>query len=434
MNAISRLICHTLMGGCLWLVTTFSVQAESVYDFTEADIRFLSQFHLNQLPPPPSALGNRLADDAAAAELGRQLFFDPGLSRNSQVSCSSCHQPEQYFTDGMQRSVGLGQVRRNAPSIATSQYGPWQFWDGRADSLWAQALSPLEDINEHGIARSQAVQYVASHYRQAYDELFAPLNIALIQTLPEQPASPRQDSEAQQRWNQLSPQQQQMVNQAFANIGKALMAYQRQIQLQPAPFDRFVTALQQGQDRQQLARLMTADEVSGMRLFMGKGNCASCHNGPLFTNFEFHNIGAPEPNQKQVDMGRFEGVTSLQQNEFTCLSPYSDANPSQCEEMQFLKRQGPELVGAFKTPSLRNVAKTAPYMQSGQLASLIEVIAHYNKPTPPFYDREQHPSRPHFDIVPLNLTEEEQQQLLRFLDTLTSPIDASDRWWLATDD
>ena len=95
---------------------------------------------------------------------------------------------------------------------------------------------------------------------------------------------------------------------------------------------------------------------------------------------------------------------------------------------EFLKREGRELVGAFKTPSLRNVAMTAPYMQAGQLQTLEQVVAHYNRPFPPFYDRAQHPSRPHFDILPLNLDQTQQAQLVAFLKTLTSPIPNSP-WW-----
>ncbi len=399
------------------------------YSFTEADVRFLTGFSLSNLPELPPAPGNRFADNENVARLGQQLFFDPGLSGNGEVACSTCHQPDRYFTDGLPRSQALGTTRRNAPSIPGALHGPWQFWDGRADSLWAQALSPLEDLNEHGIDRTRAAHYLVTQYGDAYRTLFG--NTAEAERVAQLGviASPVQPGEPSDNWQALSEADQHAVNQIFADMGKALMAYERRLTLEPARFDRFVNALREGASQTELQELMTAEEVQGMRLFMGRANCASCHNGPLFTNFEFHNIGAPEPNEKQVDMGRYEGVAALQQNAFTCLSDYSDAEPEQCQEMQFLKKQGPELVGAFKTPSLRNVAETAPYMQAGQLATLTEVIAHYNTPKPPFYDREQHPSRPHFDILPLKLTVEEQEQLAAFLETLTSPIPEGDPWW-----
>jgi cytochrome c peroxidase len=116
-------------------------------------------------------------------------------------------------------------------------------------------------------------------------------------------------------------------------------------------------------------------------------------------------------------------------DEFTCLSSYSDAKPEECMEMRFLKKQGPELVGAFKTPSLRNVSKTAPYMQTGQFDSLEQVIEHYDIPKPPYYNRQQHPNRPHFDILALNLKPQEKLDLIAFLHTLTSPIPEDDEWW-----
>jgi cytochrome c peroxidase len=174
---------------------------------------------------------------------------------------------------------------------------------------------------------------------------------------------------------------------------------------------------------------MSADEVAGLRLFMGPARCASCHNGPLFSNHEFHNIGAPEADTRRVDLGRHAGVRQLQASGFSCLSRWSDARPSQCEEMRFLKTQGPELVGAFKTPSLRNVAATAPYMQAGQFTTLEAVLAHYNAPKPPYFDPAQHPNRPHFDILPLQLGEAQIHQLIAFLGTLSSPVPADDRWW-----
>jgi cytochrome c peroxidase len=162
---------------------------------------------------------------------------------------------------------------------------------------------------------------------------------------------------------------------------------------------------------------------------MGRANCASCHNGALFTNFEVHNVAAPEADPARVDLGRFEGVQALQASGFTCLSATSDAPPGQCEEMRFLKTQGPELVGAVKTPSLRNVAATAPYMHAGQFKTLPEVLAHYNAPRPPFYDPAQHPNRPHFDILPLQLSPAEIDQLVDFLGTLTSPVPTDDPRW-----
>ncbi|WDE01524.1 cytochrome-c peroxidase [Thalassomonas actiniarum] len=406
------------------------------YHFTGADIEFLAQFSLSRLKALPPAPGNRLADDLKAAKLGKKLFFDEGLSRNNQVSCRSCHQPELYFTDGKKLSQGAGLTFRSSPTVLGASFSPWQFWDGRKDSLWSQALGPIEDVNEFNTSRTEYVHALLTAYLPLYQQVFGPLD---EKTLPQKlaqltvAASPLGNEAQVKRWQALSPELQTWVNRVFSNAGKAMMAYERRLALPRARFDHFVDALvsesQQKSAANTAQQLLTQAEVRGLRLFVGKGNCASCHNGPLFTNYEFHNIGAPEPLEGNVELGRYQGVKLLAQDEFTCLSAFSDADGRACNEMRFLKVSGPELVGALKTPTLRNIAKTAPYMQFGQFADLKEVITHYNQPSPPVYNRQLHPSRPHFDILPLKLTEEEIEDLQAFLHTLTSPLPFEDPWW-----
>ncbi len=384
-----------------------TAQQEYEHGLSDTDIRFLSGFSLSALAALPVSSSNRYADNLAAAKLGQQIFFDSRFSSNGKVSCASCHQPQRYFTDGRERGEGIGVTLRNTPSLLGVAYGPWKYWDGRKDSLWAQALEPLEKSNEHNISRQKVSELVQRFYAKEYTEVF---------------------SNSDETTKALNSKEQDTA--VFVNLGKALMAYQRRLTLQAAKFDRFIDELAQGQALSDTNRLSAA-ELAGLRLFMGKASCASCHNGPLFTNFEFHNIGAPEPDQSRVDLGRHSAIELLRNDEFNCLSSWSDAKKSQCEELQYLKTQGPELVGAFKTPSLRNVTATAPYMQAGQLATLQAVIEHYNAPKPPFYDRQQHPNRPHFDVLPLGLTEQEKGELLSFLATLQSPINPDDRWWQA---
>jgi len=405
------LVIITLVGLTACTAEQKSIEALD-HGLTETDIDFLHLFSISQLPALPDAPGNRYADSLAAAELGQKIFFDQRFSSNGAVSCASCHQPELYFSDGRLRGQGLGQTERNTPSLLGAAYGPWKYWDGRKDSLWAQALEPLEQHNEHNITRQQLADLVRELYWAEYSAIF----IGQSSNASAVPSNPEDDRAAEQS------------TAVFVNVGKALMAYQRQLTLQPAKFDRFIDALAEGVEPPVEARL-NASELAGLRLFMGRASCASCHNGPLFTNFEFHNIGAPEADTSKVDLGRYGAIEQLRNDEFNCLSRWSDASDAQCEEMRYLKTQGPELVGAFKTPSLRNVAATAPYMQAGQMATLADVVEHYSAPKPPFYDRQQHPSRPHFDVLPLGLSDEEKQQLQSFLGTLTSPLDQTDRWW-----
>jgi len=405
-----------------------TVADDNVYEFTTNDRAFLERFAWHQLTPIAPDKSNAVADSEKAASLGHKLFFDRRLSANGEVSCASCHAPEQYFTDGKVVSVGIGKARRNAPSIPGAIRSQWLYWDGRKDSLWSQALTPLEHPNEHGLSRLGVVQKVIAWYEDEYQEVFGSINTKRIQRL-KSPASPLGDSDALRNWERLSKRERKQINRIFSDIGKALMAYERRLELGPARFDQFIQQVVQQAPLAKLKQTFSPEEVAGMRLFMGQGNCASCHNGPLLSNAEFHNVGAPEPDEQAVDLGRHGAIPQLLADEFTCLSQWSDA-PDDCEEMRFLKRQGPELVGAFRTPSLRNVAATAPYMQSGQLATLEQVVAHYNTPKPPFYDRAQHPNRPHFDILPLRLDERQSEQLVAFLKTLTSPIPDS-RWWKA---
>ncbi|TQV87812.1 cytochrome-c peroxidase [Aliikangiella coralliicola] len=429
---------------------------KSLYLFTESDIRFLQRFSLSQLGPPPDSISNKFANDEQAAMLGKKLFFDVGLSRDKKTSCATCHAPELYFTDGLKLSKAAGVTARSAPTVLGAAYSPWQFWDGRKDSLWSQALGPIEDANEMNTTRVEYVRLLLTKYAAEYQAVFKEkLSDEVVReklSLLPASASPLGTEEEKILWHQISEPVQVWVNQTFSNAGKAMMAYQRRLELPRSRFDQFVDILSQAELSQAklnqaelnqaelsqadqsgsltaLTEVLTPEEVTGLRLFVGKANCASCHNGPLLTNFEFHNIGAPDRPGLDVELGRYSGVKALVEDEFTCLSRWSDAPPDACEEMRFLKKSGPELVGALKTPTLRNIAMTAPYMQTGQFDNLRQVLIHYNQPTPPVYNREQHPSRPHFDILPLKLTEQEMQALESFLKTLTSPLPKKDHWW-----
>ncbi len=426
-NTMSKFRLLVCLGvGCLIVACG---EQKVAHDFTQADILFLKQFSLSSLAEPPESLSNSVANDLNAAKLGHHLFFDKQLSANGKVACSSCHQPEKYFTDGLKTSEAIGKAKRNAPSVLSAAWSHWLYWDGRKDSVWSQALGPLEDPAEHGLTRVKVVKHIAKHYAREYQAVFGelPSDKTLAQLADD--ATPLGDQQQQALWQDMEPPVRQQINQAFANVGKSLMAYQQRLKTPLAPFDRFVDALVSN-------NLTTENQLSpsatnGMKLFLGRANCVSCHNGPLFTNFEFHNIGAPESDKNNVDLGRYTGIQSLLADEFTCLSTYSDAQPDECMEMRFLKKQGPELVGAFKTPSLRNVSETGPYMQTGQFDSLEQVIGHYDIPKPPYYNRQQHPNRPHFDILALRLKPQERSDLVAFLKTLTSPIPHDDIWWKA---
>jgi cytochrome c peroxidase len=376
-----------------------------------AMLRSLSLSSLAPLAPDPS---NRYSEDSAAARLGQRLFFDARLSGNGKVSCASCHVPRQDFQDGRPLGVGVGTAGRRTMPVAGTAHSPWQFWDGRADSQWSQALGPLESPAEHGGDRVQYAHVIATEYRAAYEAVFG--KVPDTRGLPEH-AGPVPDSARAQSWARIAPVRQQEISRMYANIGKAIAAYERRLELAPARFDRFVDAELAG--RPHTAESAFSDEErAGLRLFIGKANCATCHNGALLTDNHFHNTGVPQAALGlQNDSGRAAGARGVVAAEFNCLSRYSDAKPEQCDELRFAVTEGPELVRAFKTPSLRNVVARAPYMHAGQFPSLSAVLTHYNAAAAAPAGKSE--------LKPLHLSQTELHQIEAFLHTLSSPLAGS---------
>jgi cytochrome c peroxidase len=361
--------------------------------WSEADIAILQSLSIDSLGSLPADPSNAVADDPRAAKFGHALFFDTRLSLNGGISCATCHQPERAFTDGLPRGQAIGTSKRNTPTIIGTAFSPWLYWDGRRDSQWSQALSPLEDENEHATDRVHVLEVVSGDpsYVDVYQELFG--------TLPD-----------------LSDEA--SVNDAFANIGKAFAAYERLLQPGPAPFDEYVAALVAG-DAEQQAELFSDDEIVGLQLFIGKANCTQCHNGPLFTNNEFHNTGVIAAAGELPDKGRVVGAREVGANEFNCIGQYNDEENPACAELTFM-RTGPELIGAFRTPTLRNVTQTAPYMHKGQLPTLAVTLQHYNDAPDAMIG--------HNEAKPLELGSGELRQLEAFLFTLSSPLASDDDW------
>lgn len=166
-------------------------------------------------------------------------------------------------------------------------------------------------------------------------------------------------------------------------------------------------------------------EVDGLRLFIGKGQCSTCHNGPLFSDQASHNTGVAQRDRNRPDRGRLAAIAKVQADEFNCLGRFSDAKPGQCGELEFIG-DDPALEGAFKTPSLRNVAERAPYMHAGQLAQLGDVLAHYAQSPAATVGHSELAHRGaksgHAERKPIELSKAEQADIVRFLGTLSGPI------------
>src|SRR5687767_13794702 len=157
------------------VITMVSAAAPRRDRWTIEDVAQLSSMALRELGPPPGDPTNRVADDPRAAEFGRKLFFDTRLSANGQVSCATCHKPDQEFQDGSPLANGVGVTNRRTMPIAATAYSPFLFWDGRKDSQWAQALGPLESPVEHGGTRDQYARVIAANYREDYEAIFGPM-------------------------------------------------------------------------------------------------------------------------------------------------------------------------------------------------------------------------------------------------------------------
>jgi cytochrome c peroxidase len=383
-----RYIIDSLFAVTAALVVAVACAAAAPVRWTDAEIEQLRALWIGSLDELPPDHTNRVADDPGAAELGRQLFFDTRLSANGRVACATCHKPDHEFQDGTPLASGVGTTSRRTMPIAGTAYSPFLFWDGRKDSQWAQALGPLESPVEHGGRRDQYAQVVADYYRADYERVFGAMPVLTT----------RDD-----------------VTAVFVSIGKAIAAYERRVEYRPSRFDAYVETL--ADTGRAPESVLTPDEVAGLKLFTGKANCTQCHNGPLFTNNEFHNTGVPVAPELPADLGRMTGSKGVLSDEFNCRSKWSDARDA-CKELEFMAVASHEQERAFKVPSLRNVAERAPYMHAGQLRSLTDVLAHYNRA----------PAAPagHTELKPLKLNARELRQLEAFLRTLsggtTSPV------------
>ncbi len=376
----------------------------------------IASLALDALPPLPPDPSNHVADDPAAAALGKALFADVALSAGGTVACTSCHIPALGFTDGRTLAQGEGAFHRHTPTLLGAAWSPWLTWDGKADSLWSQALLPLENPAEQGIDRTEVAHAIARSYAEPYTALFGPLPPLEESGRFPAHAGPVGSATTQAAWQAMTEADRDAINRVFSNVGKALAAFQRTLTPPSTRFDLWAAALAAGAAPAADAQL-SPDEQAGLRLFIGKAQCLNCHNGPLFTNNSFHNTGVAPAPDLPLDAGRAAVVAGLADAPFGCLGAYSDADaedPATCGALRYLLSSPAGLEGAFRTPTLRNVAATAPYMHAGQIGSLAEVLRHYNAGGAPVL-------LGHNELAPLELDAAELAQLEAFLQTLTTP-------------
>ncbi|HYD49033.1 MAG TPA: cytochrome c peroxidase [Terriglobales bacterium] len=285
---------------------------------------------------------------AAKIELGKMLYFDARLSKDSTVSCASCHNPFHGFADPARTSKGVrGAIGgRNSPTVINRLFSDVQFWDGRSEDLEAQAHGPLTNPVEMKMGSHDDVVGVCKAvpgYKPLFVKAFGSDEITMTR------------------------------------IAQAIAAYERTVVAGNSPFDRYSAGDKDA---------MSASAVRGMATFNEKGNCRVCHAGFNFTDESYHNIGVGMDKAKP-DPGRHD------------------------------QTKKPEDLGAFKTPTLRNIAQTAPYMHDGSETTLRQVVELYNRGGV----RNANLSK---EIKPLNLTPAEIDDVVAFLEALTGEINNAD--------
>lgn len=377
--------------------------------------RILRMSPVPAVPPDPT---NAWADDEAAAHLGQYLFYEERLSANGAVSCANCHDPALGWSDGLPFGVGVDEVDRHSMTLWNVAYNRWFFWDGRADSLWSQALLPLEDPREHAGSRLQFAHVVHGDpdLRGAYEACFGSLpELEDRARFPAEgrPVAGEPEHPHQVAWETMAPADRSAVTRVFVNLGKAIAAYERKILTTHSRFDEFVEGLRTGDSTKM--RSLDTGARRGLALFVGKGNCHLCHQGPNLTDREFHNTRVPAHAEGDpYDPGRYDGLPAVQEQPFRGTSEWSDDPQFARTKLDYLVQTG-HTFGEFKTPSLRNVTLTAPYMHQGQFETLREVLHHYSTLENAL------PVHQHAEtiLVPVGFTEQEISDVEAFLSALT---------------
>jgi len=383
---------------------------------------------LSPLPDVPADPTNAHADDPAAAELGQMLFYDKSYSgplavasdlgavgESGKIACFSCHSGP-YLDDQRSSpsnvSLGADFHTRNAPTTINSAFYPWTNWGGRFSAQWELPLAVAESGVIMNSSRLRVAHVIFDTYRTEYEAVFGAMEPAIGSDATRFPATGKPGA-ASGNWEAMTDADRAIVNGIYVNFGKALEAYVRKLVSRNAAFDRFVAGDEHALDE---------SAKRGMQIFLGKGRCFSCHNGPLLADGLFHNLGVPQSGDHvpASDDGRYKDIPPLLASPFNSAGAFSDDTTT--GRLLGLTNPPPASArGQFRTPSLRGVALTAPYMHSGQLATLQDVVAFYDAGggVPVSGSRDA-------QLVPLHLEAAERADLVAFLTTLTGDAVASD--------
>ncbi|HLT35427.1 MAG TPA: cytochrome c peroxidase [Enhygromyxa sp.] len=351
---------------------------------------------LGPLDAPPASRSNAVADDEAAAELGAWLFNDDGLSlTGTLMSCIDCHQPALGWSDDrtLSRMANGNDSPRHSQTLTNVAYQPLMFWNGRSDSVWAQAFKAMVAV--HGLDKQTAVAYLhaTADYPVLYAEVFGELpDVEALAADPEV----------------TEEQLAEIVDEVLVNCAKAIEAFERTLISTNSPLDQWIAGNEDA---------LTEQQKRGAALFVGKGGCIECHSGPNLSDGWFHNIGlAPGTDGVTAEAGL---AATIADATFNTAGKWSDDPEWGAEQIAALEQRvaaaGDALIGAHKTPTLRDVAMRPRFGHNGDIDSLTEWIARYSTArvdsgavgtVDPAY-------------VPRNLSDAEIADLVAFMDALT---------------
>jgi cytochrome c peroxidase len=423
--------------------------------FDDRELSLLSS--LADLGPPPPDPSNKYLGNKAAIALGKRLYFDTGFSGKAslkdplgrtvpyarpekdgrtEISCATCHDLAQGGSDHSSSpnhiSIGTGWSAVNALPTLNAAYYPLQFWNGRSDSLWGMIIPVVEGGPPMNGDRISIARRMYSEYGAEYAELFpgypnpiaaAPADFPAKGKPSDGPCMPDEPPV----YECLDDEVKMAITRVAVNYAKAIAAYEYELVTKSSPFDRY---MKDGDP-------ISASAIRGARLFVGKAACVDCHRGPMFTDFQFHNTGVAQAGQgipteadcvvekcdcrdpkssSCIPWGRFDGASRLEKDKFRRDSSWSDDKDVESRRAYY-PAPDDSMKGAWRTPTLRDVALTAPYMHDGIYSTLEEVIEHYNRGGSPLAVA---PENKDVRMQPLHLEPDEIADLVAFLVTLTS--------------
>jgi cytochrome c peroxidase len=391
------------------------------------------------LPALPADTTNALADNAAAATFGQKLFFDKRYSGplvaltpagtvnplgatgdTGKVACATCHMGPAMSDNRAPFNVTLGTNfhTRNAPALVNSSFYTWTNWAGRFSAQWELPLAVAENAVTMNSNRLKLAHFIYDHYKADYEAVFSTtMNASLASSAADAarfPAAgkPKAAGAADGPWEGMTSDDQKVVNRIIVNFGKALQAYFRKLVSRDAPFDQYIS--------ESGGSAISESAKRGAELFAGKANCGHCHAGPTFTDNKFHNLGVRQDSavlhEPATDNGRFADAVTLLGSALNSSGAYSDDAVAGAARLAGLTNPMPaDTTASFRTASLREVADTAPYMHSGQLATLADVVKFYVAGG----GTAAAGSTKDPALLPLTLSDAEQADLVEFLKTLS---------------